>query len=254
MRSLSSVPFWTLGVLIFAMPAALASAAQQSDWSLTLDATYNSKYIWRGINVVDDHVFQPSVTLGYKGLSANVWGNRDLTSINGNAGNFTEIDYTLDYSWSCGDAGFSVGAIYYDFPHSGGPSTTELYGSVGMDWPLAPTLAVYYDVDEADGAYLNLGVGHTFADVWTPSQDVAVSIDLGASVGFATSNYNRFYFGEDKSAFTDLLFSLGAPFAIGDRWTITPTVNFSQLLDDDIRDSTSDDTNVWGGVSLAYSF
>ncbi len=229
-------------------------AAQEKDWYLAIDAAYNSKYVWRGIAVVDDHVFQPSVTIGYGNLSLNVWGSRDLTSENGSAGDFTEIDYTIDYSWSHDDLGFSVGAIYYDFPHDGGAGTYEVYGAASLDVMLSPTLTLYADIDEADGMYATFGVGHSFRGLWQPLKDVSLGLDVGASVGLGSSNYNDFYFGVDETALTDALVSVGWPLQIGERWTLTPSVCFSQLLDGDIRDALSNDSNMWGGISLAFSF
>lgn len=223
-------------------------------WYVALDLTYNSKYVWRGINVTDDHVLQPAVTVGYEGLSFNIWGNRDLTDENDMASDFNEIDFTVDYSWEYEDLGFSVGAIRYTFPHGGGKSTTELYGAVAVDTMLSPTLAVYADVEEADGAYATLGVAHSFGQVLEFAEGVGMAFDVGATVGFGSSNYNEFYFGQDKSAFTDLLLEAGFPIDLGDGWALTPAVYFSQLLDDDIRDSVDDDTNVWGGVTLSYAF
>ena len=64
----------------------------------------NSKYLWRGIEMNEDPVFQPEVKFGFKGFSATVWGNLELTSVHnghgedGDSGDFTEIDYIFDYS------------------------------------------------------------------------------------------------------------------------------------------------------------
>ncbi len=63
-----------------------------------LRADYFGKYIWRGQNISDDPVFQPSISAGYAGLTASIWGNIELTNINDNSGDFSEIDYSLDYS------------------------------------------------------------------------------------------------------------------------------------------------------------
>ena len=42
------------------------------------DISVLSKYVWRGYELNDDSlVLQPSVTVGYKGFSLNLWGNLD---------------------------------------------------------------------------------------------------------------------------------------------------------------------------------
>ncbi len=241
-------------------PAARRADGEEKDWSIELDAALNSKYVWRGINLVDDWVFQPSVTGAYRGLSLNVWGNMELSNENvypghgDAAGDFTEIDYTLDYSWAWRRLNFSLGTIYYDFPNTGLASTLELYGAVGLDAPLAPTLTVYQDVKEADGTYAALSVSHAFEDVWSPAEGVAVSLDLGASVAAGSSNFNKFYYGVDDEGLADLLLSVGLPVRLGERWTLRPSASFSTLLDDDIRSSVSDASNAWYGVSLGCAF
>jgi hypothetical protein len=161
--------------------------------SFALDLTYNGKYVWRGINTVDGGVFQPSATVAYGGLSFNVWANMDLDDVNGQSGDFTEYDLTMDYSWTWKPVDLSVGTIHYTFPHSDAPSTTELYAGLSLDLPLSPGLTVYHDVDEADGAYIALSAGHALEDIWKPAEDVSVSVALDASVAYGTSSYNDFY-------------------------------------------------------------
>ena len=231
-----------------------ATPAGQNDWSFELDATYDGKYVWRGINAVDDHVFQPSVSASKDGFTGSVWGNRDVTNVNGNVGDFTEIDYTLDYSWAYDPLTLSVGAIYYAFPNTGAPSTLELYSAVGLDTLLSPTLTVYGDVDEADGAYASLSVGHTFEDVWKPSDAVSLGVESSASVGYATSNFNSFYFGVDSSGFVDGALSVGCPLSLGEHWTVTPSLKYSFLIDDDLKSGVGNDDNLWAGLSLTFSF
>ena len=222
--------------------------------SVAVDATWNGKYVWRGINVVDGSVLQPSATIGWGGLSANVWGNMDLSNVNGQSADFTEYDLTLDYSWALDSLGFSVGSIYYTFPHSDVPSTAEVYAGAGLDIPLSPSLTVYQDVDEADGTYSSLSVGHTFEGILVLADGVAVSADLGASIAHGSSNFNDFYYGSDSSGLTDSLFSLSLPVSLGEYVSVAPAAHYSSLLDDDIRDSMSDDDNFWAGITLSCSF
>ncbi len=239
-----------------AQAAALDDAAQaSSDWSFAIDATYNSKYVWRGINTVNGSVFQPSVTVGYKGLSANIWGNMDISDVNGYSGHFTELDYTLSYGWDCGDMwSFGLGAIYYRFPNTGFPDTTEIYGSATLNTLLSPTLTVYRDVDESEGTYVSLGVSHSFEDVWTPAENVSMGVDLSAAVGYGSSNNNSYYFGVNHSSINDVLVSVGLPFQMGEHWTLTPSLNCSSLIGSDIRRASAHDDNIWGGLTLSCSF
>ena len=86
-----------------------------------LAADYYSKYIWRGQNVNDESVFQPSISLSKWGFTGSIWGNLDLTNENDNSGEFSEFDYTLDYSGEMPDVNwlnFSVGTVHYRFPNT----------------------------------------------------------------------------------------------------------------------------------------
>jgi len=226
----------------------------EKDWSLDLDLTYASKYVWRGINVTADPVLQPSIGFTYKGLTLNVWGNLDTTDVNGYEKQFNEIDYTLDYTLTLGKVSLSAGAVYYQFPQAHSGSTTEAYLGVGLDVLAQPTLTVYQDVHEHDGTYLALAFGHTFADVWKPVEGVSVSVEVSTSFGWATRRHNAFYYGYGGSAWTDAKVGLALPIAVGDHVTVTPSANCSWILDDRITKSLGDDTVFWAGLSVTFSF
>jgi hypothetical protein len=66
--------------------------------SFGLSVDYFGKYILRGQNLDDDPVLQSNISASYGKLTASLWGNFELTNINGNSGDFTELDYSLDYS------------------------------------------------------------------------------------------------------------------------------------------------------------
>jgi len=78
------------------------------------------------------------------------------------------------------------------------------------DVPASPTLTVYQDLDEHDGQYLTISVGHTFDDVWKPAADVTMSVDLAASLAWGSRKHNHFYYGPG-SGWTDATVSLGLP-------------------------------------------
>jgi len=70
----------------------------QSGLDFEVTADFFSKYLWRGQNLNDYPVFQTGINLSYRKLTATIWGNMDLTNINGNGGDFSELDYCLNYS------------------------------------------------------------------------------------------------------------------------------------------------------------
>ena len=236
-----------------------AKTFAQDKVEFNLSADYYGKYVWRGQDIDDDPAFQPGLTASYKGFTAGIWGSLDTTDYNGHEGDFTEVDYSLDYSGSIPGleiVGFSVGAIYYDFPNTEYEGTTEVYGGLSLDVPLSPSVTFYRDVDEADGLYVSASIEHDIEKIFELGPDTPVGLNLGASVGWANSLYNKFYWGVDKNKANDLALSLSLPFEISGI-SITPSVHYVTLLSSDIRDThaySDDNSLVFFGIGLAKSF
>ncbi|MCB2188101.1 MAG: hypothetical protein KQJ78_16910 [Deltaproteobacteria bacterium] len=219
------------------------------------DLTFASKYVWRGIVVVDDWVAQPSVTAGVAGFSVNVWGDFMLTDENDRKNEFDEIDITLDYTYDLADFGLSAGLVNYSFPN-GVASTTELYAAVAYNWIVTPSLKLYWDVQEAHGLYL-IGSLDWGMDLFKPNDLLTFGVAASASMAYSNSDHNVFYYGVDEAGFADALLSLSLPVGIGDHFSITPGVYWSMLVDEDIRNSmdpVQDDNNVYFGISFTASF
>lgn len=239
-------------VIVGSVPAAMAA----EDVSVGVAADFYSKYIWRGQNVVDDWVLQPSASIGYMGFTGSIWGNSDIRGDVVDDWEFNEIDYAIDYSNTLPGQeklGFSLGFIYYDFPNTAFDATTEFYAGLSVDVPLSPAVKWFYDFDEADGSYILFSVGHTVEKIKEWREDCYCDLVFGASVAYATDGYNDFYFGVDDGALNDLNLSAGLPICIGSL-TIKPSITYSMMIDDDVRAATGKSDNLWGGVSLAYSF
>lgn len=239
---------------LMAMMVSIAMAESE----ITVD--YGSSYIWRGQVLNSAAVVQPGMTVTTPiGVYLNAWGNMDATKKNDLGGKFTEVDLTAGYSLPLeGMVSADIGAINYLFPYHNEQGedaldeTSEIYASVGLDVILAPTLAVYYDIDEIKGAYVNAGIGHSYAAT------EAVSLDAGLSVGWGSSKYNEGYFGEDSSKFNDLKVSVGASYAMTEALSLGATVAYSYLLDSTIRDNAEElygqKDNTYAGLNMAYSF
>lgn len=225
-------------------------ASEQIGLDVGID--FFSKYIWRGQNLVDDWVMQPSASMGIGDFTLGVWGNVDMTNDKDEEWNFTEVDYTLDYSADLTEGiGYSLGYIYYAFPQ-GSNDTYEFYGGLNFDVFLSPSVTWYYDSDEVNGSYVALAIGHSIE----LSEECPVSMDIGLGVGWADSNYNEYYWGVDDDGFNDLTVSVGFPMEIGG-WSLTPSVNYVYLLDSDIQDSDAYDSSndqFYAGISLGTSF
>lgn len=252
--------FLVLVLAVVFMAGSLAEAADDANaqpLGVGITADYFSKYIWRGQALNDESVFQPSIYLSKFGFTAAIWGSMDMKNNLDNAGNFTEFDTSLDYTTAMPGVDFlnvSVGGIYYDFPNTDFDDTTEVYVGVSApSWPLTPSFKVYRDVDEIEGNYYQLGVGHTFEKIATFSEECFCNLVLGASLGYGSAAYNKGYFGVNSDQSNDLTLTAGLPICFGN-WTIKPSVNYATLLSDSIRSGRENNDNLWGGLSLATSF
>jgi hypothetical protein len=253
---------WGVAAIMLGM---VTLAAAEEDNSAKADgvqvgatADVFSKYIWRGQNVVDDWVLQPGASVGYKGLTGSIWGNMDLTGEVVGEGSLTETDLTLDYSNNIpglDSLGYSVGAIYYSFLNTNSHPTAEVYGGLTASVPLSPGVRWYYDFDQIKGSYVQFSLGHTIEKIrtWGRSDECHCDVQLGASLGLGTAEYNEGYFGVDQTALNDLTLTAGLPICFG-KLTIKPSVGYSMMVDKDIRAATDKSDNFWVGVGAAYNF
>lgn len=233
----------------------------ENEVGIEVTADYFGKYIFRGQNLSDDPVFQPSLSISYDNFTAGIWSNMDLRNINGNSGDFSEVDYSLDYSSTLPGiegVGYSVGVIYYDFPGTKIKDTTEVYWGLNFDLPLSPSITVYHDVDEAEGSYVSLSFGHSIEKVAELGPDIPVGMELGTSLGWGSGSYNKYYWGTEQSKMQDLTFSVSFPMEIAG-WSLSPNLNYVTLVSDHLRDApivygkgASD--FFFAGISLSKSF
>jgi hypothetical protein len=251
--------------MMFIIAGLMASTAintfAQEQVKFTISADLFSKYIWRGQNINDDTVLQPAFGATYHGLTASIWSNLDLTNDSqaapDNAWEFSEFDYSLDYSFSLPDVNwlsFSAGMIYYRFPNTPYNPTTELYGGVSLcSIPLSPSIKLFRDVDQIEGSYVQFGLGHTFEKIAQWNQKCYCGLQFGANVGWADSEYNDGYFGVNKSGFNDMTLSSGFCVQLYD-WMIKPSLNYSTMLDSEVRSDRTNNDNIWFGVGATAYF
>ncbi len=246
------------GMLVVAVGVSGASRAAEEvappAVGATLDVPVLSAYVWRGQVLNDEPVVQPSLTVTKGGLSLNTWGSFNLTdAVTEDAAAFSEIDLTVSYSKTVGPVSLGVGVIDYLFPNTAFAGTREVYVTASLpSLIVVPTLGVYYDFDEADGAYANLGLAYSrgFGEL--------VTLSLTASVGAATDDYNSFYYGVSDTAFNDVNGAAALTFKALDNLTITPAIQYTALLDSTIEDGAAglyqDDDQLVGSLKASYTF
>jgi uncharacterized protein (TIGR02001 family) len=263
--------------------AAVAPAPEEEKPTADFSVSALSKYVWRGYEQTRDSiVVQPSLTVGYKGFSANLWSNLDTkpySSIPGRtySGNWTETDLTLSYSKTFGPVNVGGGYIYYGLnaPYSGAPDpldSQEIYVTIGLNTLLSPTLTVYKEIDHYHQWYALLAVSHTFELSKITSLKLAASASYLKSEDASPGKYPK-YDGNaipttDKyNNFHEGVLTVSLPIVPAKYVTVTPFVSYVFPLCDDAKDemkgrglqgtsipSERDSSFLYGGVTFAFSF
>ena len=150
---------------------------------------------------------------------------------------------------------YSVGFIYYDFPRPQ-TETTEIYGGLSFDTTLSPSVTCYYDTDNADGAYVSIGVEHAFENIVDIGTGHPLTLDLAASLGWGSTNYNAIYWGVRKNELNDFQLSAALPIPLKG-YQIIPTATFAGLLGSGIKASnrySNDNTYICLGIGVSKTF
>lgn len=256
-----------LSFIVLSGSVAFSQDAEESSdphLGVTVDFTYASQYMWKGYDIYrGDGAFQPSVTLDYAGFYAGVWGSWADSSGNED---LTEVDLLFGYKrqlfedqWYAVDA--SLGYTYYMYPKFN-DSIDAQDVTLGLALPnliplgpanLVPTYKSTYVWDgvqsesELDSGWINT-FGLTYGipiTAWIPDQEEQsinllwdISYNDGAlgsysawshsTVGVSTSlEWKGFYF--------------------------TPFLNYQWSFDEGEKSVNRDD-EIYGGVSVGYSF
>ncbi len=196
-------------IFILAMIQLQSLKAQEPDTTskLTLDVNADlvSRYIWRGLPSSLTPNIQPSVTLGYKNFSAQVWGSYGISQP------YAEFDINLSYNigaFTLSLWDYYVNADEATTTHYFNFSDTTLHSMEGSltfngteGFPISITLATYLWGDDKDdvgdnyySTYLELGyetnigetnlqlfAGGTFGEGYYASKAAMVNLGLSAT-------------------------------------------------------------------------
>jgi len=259
-----------LGAAVLAVVASASARTARAQATVGADLGLFSGYVWRGVSLTNRPVGQPNVYVAFPAGNASVtvggWANVDLGryddaddfSQSGGVSslNLSEFDPWAEVSVPVGKATLTGGVVGYLFPNDFGVTddfnTWEVYGKVGLGVQLSPKLAVYYDFDKVNGAYIEGSVGHS-----VPLGTVSLNLGAlaGLSAGQAESDspdeINNFF----ENGFTHLDLSAGVPISAG-IFSITPVVHFL-VNGDEITKLTSpgdeSDVKLWGGLTIGWS-
>ena len=254
MKNLRVLSLAVVLTLLFAVGGAYAGEIKTSG-SASVDVMSN--YVWRGQKLSNSWVVQPSAAITYGVFGANLWANYDSDSKvdeGDGHGEVSETDITLSYTRSLDKWTFGTGYIYYAF--SGANDTQEIYLSASYDTLLKPTLAVYYDFDEGNGAFVQASIGHSVEVM------KGINLNLGA---YASYNINNKVMGPDEdgddfSNFYNAELSSSLNIPVWKAITVTPKIAYSFPLSDDAEEAleaVSDDGDkdiFYGGINVTLSF
>jgi len=240
-----------------------------------------SKYVWRGYELSRDSVVvQPSLTVGYKGFSINLWGNLDTSPYYSGTDNksynssWNETDLTLSYSKTIGLFNLGGGYIYYglgalnpDAPKR--MDSQEIFVSAGLNTLLLPTLTVYKEIDHYHNWYFLLGISHAF------ELNKMISLKLAATASYLLSTDETTYpkFDDNASATSDKFsnlhdgtLSVSLPIKAMPYITLTPAVSYVFPLSDDAKNEMKgfglsgnpatdrDSSFIYGGLMASIAF
>ena len=189
-------------IVLFAMGLAVSAAAlAQEKVETTISGDVVSSYIWRGQDLGNVSL-QPTLGIGYKGLSLSAWGSVGLSD----PSDTKEFDLTLGYNIG----GFNIGITDYWFNSGLDPEnryfkydahgTNHVFeANVGYDFGLASLQwftnfagndGMNNDGKRAYSSYIELTVPFKLATVdWTATAGaVPFSTDFYGTDGFAVTN------------------------------------------------------------------
>jgi len=251
------------GALSLSILSPSYGADEEEKPTASVDIGAFSKYVWRGYELSKDSVVaQPSMTVAYKGVSLNLWGNWD-SDVHGDdrdEAKWNETDMTAAYEKSIGIVTLSGGFIYYAL--DGVDDSEEFYVSASVDTLLSPTITVYREVAHLPSWYLSLGISHSF------ELPRGITLDLAGSAGYYSSDDDDFVEvdkegnpkGGKYQAFHDGKVSVGLTIPVMQYLTVSPMIAYSFSLsskaDDLITASSMSDKSdfLYGGVTVSFSF
>ena len=207
-----------------------------------------SHYMWRGLRLSEGGVFQPSLTVGSKGFSANLWANYQF-----DPNRWSEVDFTGAYACENGAFNYEAGFIHYGVIE--GLDSDEIYGGLGHADFLNPSLKIYVDVNAGKGAYLQGGL--------EPSIPLGkeISLNFKAYAGYVLENSYMGLSddGQEFSNFYNADFQTSLTIPLGKGFSLEPMLGYSTSLSQNGRQAIKSSSvspygeTLYGGATLTFN-
>ncbi len=226
-----------------------STAFAGDDVSVSVSVDYVTDYVFRGVSLADTAI-QPGVEVSKGDFTVGGWFSTGIGDTSVFAGD--EFDLYADYGFALSDTvGLNVGATYYHYPQGGSfletkdglAGTYEVYGSLGFDTALSPSVTAYYDLT-LEALTLEGSVGHS-----VPVGE-KTSLDLGGTAGYVDGDGFSYEYGLVSAALSaaltdDVGVYVGANLSLSSE----DSLNYKKLLTDEGKDSL-----LWVGTGISAGF
>ena len=277
-------------LIALALLAALAAPAAVLAADAEVYAEVLSADVYGGAVGNDEAVFQPGLDVtGPFGLGFSLWSSMNLTDNESpwypdTAGKWGELNLGLNWTLPLeGPVSVTVGGTYFVYPQDASEIVTdeetgemvlddeglalvtdapaddgyEVYVELAAeDLLLSPTLTLCHDLANTDDWIVLLGIGHSLDLI-----EDKLSLDLGATVGFAGEYYVADNYGGDAgSAWSHVELDAGLNYAVTETLSVGLKAAVSSILDSDVRDDIDaegyypEKDLFYGGLTASYSF
>ncbi len=254
--------FALLGLISSTQAAETMSSSVSPNWmkdvDFNLENTFTSRYMADGVASGDEPTLQPAAGMTYKMFSTGLWSNFN-TNETGTAsdGEFTEVDWNADLTYSFEDLGISThaGYVHYFFPNSTDSSTAEV--TFGAEFAFAEYFNLHadgrVDVKENKGAWIGIfgpGVEYAFSD--------KVSMDAAMDLAVSAKKFNNALLSVNKMGLLSLNTTTGINWQATPVLSFRPYVAYASIINSDLRDGAKlagIDRDVFsGGMTVAAAF
>ncbi|MCH2103785.1 MAG: hypothetical protein MK297_07235 [Planctomycetes bacterium] len=254
----------TAALLAFASSCATVSEPPRVD----AEVRVLSQHVFRGVSQTDGKALQAlsawAVDLGEGqrfrlGSFMNADGTNDSGDgvfPDGNGGQITRVELEPTWIWDLHDGTFSAAVVNRSYPNIDGYGDTNeaklRYALTAEFFGMRPVFSAYYDLEDGDGLYTQVGLvrGWELED--------GLSLETAYHLAYADKDQSALLYGADEAGFADLTAEAVM------RWRYTPTLDItgtlagstlvSSALADSLKAAGRDDANLWLGVGLRWMF
>jgi len=227
-----------------------------------------SQHVFRGVSQTDGKALQAlhewTVDLGEgQRFSFGTFFNADGSNNSGdgvfpdgNGGQITRVEFEPTWTWELADSTFSVGLVNRSHPNiSGLGDTTEsvlAWTPSFQLWDFQPRFRVYYDLEDGDGMYTQLGLSREY--VLGANWNLETSIDMS----HVDRDQAEVLYMVDSPGFGDLTGQAVLSWERSPNLDIIGTIAASTIVSNRLADSIElnghDDANLWLGLGMSWEF